>query len=170
MKTINIHITDKSVIIKNNKLSILKTSINHGKIDNLKIFMKEIKQELNNLNINKSIIGDKCIIVVNDLYTDNDINNLKTIFKDLEFSSVEIIKESSLIKDNIFIIDEQSIRIFQDEIIINHISLLNKIKKIYNLQNKLIINYKDESIPLKEYYLIKPYNYFIDINFPLKIE
>ncbi len=166
MKIIYYHFTDVSLIYKIDEPKQIFPSIKYGKIDNLKEFYCTMKKNIKLEKINKNILGDIAIITVNDLYTISDINQLKNIFKELEFNKIKIKKESEVLHEKkLLITDELSTRIInnQKQIIVYNYIDINNIIKILKLKDIDILNYRKEEIKTKKtcYYFVNNLGYFL---------
>lgn len=114
MNQIVIHILDKSIIYTyEDKLTIIKSGIKYGKVDNEEIFIKNINKVNKHYKINSKIIGDNITVIINDLYNNHDQVYLYDLLKELQYNKIEFIKEKELLHNNI-IIDNFTCRIFID--------------------------------------------------------
>lgn len=143
-----IHIVNKKKIITISKM----ISVNNFKVINNEIFIQELKGILEEYKINNNILTDNITIIVPNNYINLEINNIKSIFKDLSFNIIEVVRKSKFLeiekKEILIEINYSDIYIYFTDKVIYTNYLYNKNIEILNvylkeiLKNQEIINIK----------------------------
>lgn len=183
-KSIIIQILNKSIkIINNNKIIEykIKSCIN-GKVTNRNSFLDTMKDIITQEKINSRLLTDDVNIIIDNTYTEIEIEIIKEIFKELSFHKISFINIKTLFQkedDEILIqVDDKLIKIFLFDkiydikiyfeeyyellkIYLEKLTNKHSISKIklfgtYNKINSLLVLEDDLKIPV--YVFSKPYD------------
>ena len=150
------------IVYTNNKLlKFIMSSVDNYKIIDKQIFLEEITTIINENNINNHILTDNINIIIDDIYSNYDKENIKQIFKDLSFNQINII---NLI--NIFTLNNHELLIDISNNIIKfyYNNQLLSINVYYNKYKQILMMYLKDIVQDENIKAIKIFGNYDDLS------
>ena len=155
-------IQDGIIVYHHNKLNTYHLiSVENYKFINQQLFYEELSNIINENNINNHLLTDNINIIIDNTYTNLELDNIKSIFKELSFNKITFINLINIfhLNKNELLIDISNniIKIYYNNDIININIYFNKYKQLISIYLKELL--KKENINI-----IKVFGDYKEIN------
>ncbi len=155
-------IQDGIIVYHHNKLNTYHLiSVENYKFINKQLFYEELSNIINENNINNHLLTDNINIIIDNTYTNLELDNIKSIFKELSFNKITFINLINIfhLNKNELLIDISNniIKIYYNNDIININIYFNKYKQLISIYLKELL--KKENINI-----IKVFGDYKEIN------
>ena len=144
--TINIQFNYDNLILYLNNEYIkynFRESINNYKIINKTLFIEQLKEIIDTKKINNKILTDNVNLILDKTYTNDEIDTIIEIFKEVSFNTINILYNTDIIKndpkDIIINISNKNVKIFFNKQVIDNNIYFNKHLDILSIYIKELI-------------------------------
>ena len=99
-KSITIQFIQQGILLLHNNLinKYELNSVDNYKVINKSLFIEELQNILNQLNINKSILTNNINIIIDNTYSEVEKELLENIFKELSFNKIKFLSITKILK------------------------------------------------------------------------